>query len=58
LTALQESGPEDVAARFVGELTSRDREWAETLGLGDRLELLPFGSRRSLRSRRRSRRWD
>src|SRR5256885_15171625 len=34
------------SARFVGELTTRDREWAETLGLGDRLELLPFGSRR------------
>ena len=46
LTALQESGLENVVARFVGELTTRDREWAETLGLGDRLELLPFGSRR------------
>jgi glycosyltransferase involved in cell wall biosynthesis len=46
LTALQESGLENVVARFVGELTTRDREWAETLGFGDRLELLPFGSRR------------
>jgi glycosyltransferase involved in cell wall biosynthesis len=46
LTALQESGLENIVARFVGELTARDREWAETLGLGDRLELLPFGSRR------------
>lgn len=46
LTALAESGLENVVARFVGELTSRDREWAEALGLGDRLELLPFGSRR------------
>jgi glycosyltransferase involved in cell wall biosynthesis len=46
LTALQESGLENVVARFVGELTARDREWAETLGLGERLELLPFGSRR------------
>jgi glycosyltransferase involved in cell wall biosynthesis len=46
LTALAESGLEDIVARFVGELTSRDREWAEGLGLGDRLELLPFGSRR------------
>jgi glycosyltransferase involved in cell wall biosynthesis len=45
LTALDDSGLEDVVARFVGELTTRDREWAETLGLGDRLELLPFGSR-------------
>ena len=39
LTALEESGLEDVVARFVGDLTTRDREWAETLGLGDRLEL-------------------
>jgi glycosyltransferase involved in cell wall biosynthesis len=46
LTALVESGLETVVARFVGDLTSRDREWAEGLGLGDRLELLPFGSRR------------
>ncbi|HWH55442.1 MAG TPA: glycosyltransferase [Gaiellaceae bacterium] len=46
LTALVESGLETVTARFVGELTTRDREWAEGLGLGDRLELLPFGSRR------------
>ncbi len=45
LTALQDSGLEGVA-RFVGELTTRDREWAEELGLGERLELLPFGSRR------------
>jgi glycosyltransferase involved in cell wall biosynthesis len=46
LTALQESGLENIVARFVGELTTRDREWAETLDLGDQLELLPFGSRR------------
>ena len=46
LTALKESELESVVARFVGELTTRDREWAETLELGDRLELLPFGSRR------------
>jgi glycosyltransferase involved in cell wall biosynthesis len=46
LTALVESGLESVVARFVGELTTRDREWAEALGLGDRLELLAFGSRR------------
>jgi glycosyltransferase involved in cell wall biosynthesis len=46
LTALVESGLTTVVARFVGELTKRDREWAEGLGLGDRLELLPFGSRR------------
>jgi glycosyltransferase involved in cell wall biosynthesis len=46
LTALSESALENVVARFVGELTARDREWAEALGLGDRLELLPFVSRR------------
>src|SRR5205814_6589807 len=46
LTALAESGLDNAVARFVGELTTRDREWAETLALGDRLELLPFGSRR------------
>jgi glycosyltransferase involved in cell wall biosynthesis len=46
LTALADSRLDTVIARFVGELTTRDREWAEALGLGDRLELLPFGSRR------------
>jgi glycosyltransferase involved in cell wall biosynthesis len=55
LTALKESGLESIVARFVGELTKRDREWAEALGLGDRLELLPFGSRhRSLAYQRDS----
>jgi glycosyltransferase involved in cell wall biosynthesis len=55
LTALKESGLESIVARFVGELTTRDREWAETQGLGDRLELLPFGSRhRSLAYQRDS----
>jgi glycosyltransferase involved in cell wall biosynthesis len=46
LIALKESRLESVVARFVGELTTRDREWAETLELGDSLELLPFGTRR------------
>jgi glycosyltransferase involved in cell wall biosynthesis len=46
LTALKESGLETVVARFVGDLNTRDRGWAEQLELGDRLELLPFGSRR------------
>jgi hypothetical protein len=46
LTALAESNLDDVAARFVGDFLERDREWAAELGLGDRLELLPFGSRR------------
>jgi len=46
LTALAESGLEDVVARFVGDFRLADREWAESLGLGDRLELHPYVSRR------------
>jgi glycosyltransferase involved in cell wall biosynthesis len=34
-------GPEDVVARFVGDFRRADREYAESLGLGDRLELVP-----------------
>jgi glycosyltransferase involved in cell wall biosynthesis len=45
LSALAESGL-DVAARFVGDFRSADRQWAEQLGLGDRLELHPFTTRR------------
>ena len=30
----------DAVARFVGDFRSADREWAETLGLGDRSELI------------------
>jgi glycosyltransferase involved in cell wall biosynthesis len=45
LTAFAESGL-DAVARFVGDFRSADREWAETLELGDRLELHEFGSRR------------
>src|SRR5207244_2070051 len=33
-------------ARFVGDCRAADREWAETLGLGDRLELIPYVTRR------------
>jgi glycosyltransferase involved in cell wall biosynthesis len=45
LTAL--SGTDlDVVARFVGDFRSADREWAAELELGDRLELLPFTTRR------------
>ncbi len=40
LTALQRSEL-DIVARFVGDFRSTDREWAETLELGDRLELIP-----------------
>ena len=45
LTALHESGL-DAVARFVGDFRSADRDWAETLGLGDRLELVPYAPRR------------
>ena len=41
LTALQRSDPE-IVARFLGDFRSSDREWAESLGLGDRLELVPY----------------
>jgi glycosyltransferase involved in cell wall biosynthesis len=46
LEALARSGLEDVVARFVGDFRSADREWAEELGLGDRLELIPYVPRR------------
>jgi glycosyltransferase involved in cell wall biosynthesis len=46
LQALAESGLEDVVARFVGDFRVADREWAESLGLGDRLELHPYVARR------------
>ena len=37
----------DVVARFVGGLRSTDREFAEELGLGDRVEEIPHVPRRS-----------
>jgi glycosyltransferase involved in cell wall biosynthesis len=43
LTALRDSGL-DAVARFVGDFRAADREWAEQLGLGDRLELHPYTS--------------
>src|SRR3954466_12728998 len=45
LTALAESGLEDVVARFVGDFRVSDREWSKSLGLGPRLELHPYVSR-------------
>ena len=42
LSALASSGLDDVVARFVGDFRSEDREWVETLDLGDRLELLDY----------------
>src|SRR6187402_3585581 len=44
LQALRDSGL-DVVARFLGDFRPADREWAEGLGLGDRLELRPYASR-------------
>jgi glycosyltransferase involved in cell wall biosynthesis len=46
LQALASSGLEDVVARFAGDFRSADREWVDGLGLGDRLELLPYLSHR------------
>jgi glycosyltransferase involved in cell wall biosynthesis len=46
LTALSASGL-DIVARFVGDFRASDREWAESLGLGDRLELIPYAPRRA-----------
>lgn len=36
----------DVLARFAGDFRSTDREYAAARGLGDRLQLLPYRSRR------------
>jgi glycosyltransferase involved in cell wall biosynthesis len=46
LRALAESGLEDVVVRFAGDVRAEDREYAEALGLGDRVELLGHVSRR------------
>jgi glycosyltransferase involved in cell wall biosynthesis len=46
LSALAGSGLDDVVARFVGDFRVSDREWAESLGLGAKLEVHPFVSRR------------
>jgi glycosyltransferase involved in cell wall biosynthesis len=54
LQALHDSGL-DASARFVGDFRSSDREWAESLGLGDRLELIDYSPRaESLRLQRDS----
>jgi glycosyltransferase involved in cell wall biosynthesis len=54
LQALHDSGL-DLVARFAGDFRSSDREWAESLGLGDRLELIPYAPRaESLRLQRDS----
>jgi glycosyltransferase involved in cell wall biosynthesis len=46
LRALSASGLEDVVVRFAGEFRAADREFAESLDLGDRIELLGDVSRR------------
>jgi glycosyltransferase involved in cell wall biosynthesis len=45
----------DAVARFVGDFRSSDREWAQSLDLGDRLELVEYQTRaESLRLQRDS----
>ena len=44
LQAFKESALDGVA-RFVGDFRSTDRAWAESLGLGDRLQLVPYAPR-------------
>jgi glycosyltransferase involved in cell wall biosynthesis len=46
LRALAESGLDDVVVRFAGDFRVADREYAEELGLADRIELLGYVSRR------------
>jgi glycosyltransferase involved in cell wall biosynthesis len=45
LRALHDSGL-DVEARFLGDFRRADLEWAEEIGVADRLELVPFAPRR------------
>jgi glycosyltransferase involved in cell wall biosynthesis len=47
LTALSRSGLDDVVVRFLGDFRSTDREWASTLELGERLQLIPYAPRRT-----------
>jgi len=55
LRALADSGLEDVTVRFVGDFRPGDREFMESLGLGDRVEVIDYVPRReSLRLQRDS----
>ena len=55
LRALAESGLEDVTVRFVGDFRPGDREFMESLGLSDRVEVIDYVPRReSLRLQRDS----
>jgi glycosyltransferase involved in cell wall biosynthesis len=46
LTALKQSGLDDVVVRFLGDFRSSDREWLEQQELGDRVELIAYAPRR------------
>ena len=46
LQALADSGLEDVLVRFVGDFRPADREFLESLSLGDRVELIDYVPRR------------
>src|SRR3954449_1451633 len=55
LRALAESGLQDVTVRFVGDFRPADREFMESLGVADRVELIDYVPRReSLRLQRDS----
>jgi glycosyltransferase involved in cell wall biosynthesis len=55
LRALAESGLQDVTVRFVGDFRPGDREFMESLGIADRVELIDYVPRReSLRLQRDS----
>ena len=55
LQALADSGLDDVTVRFLGDFRPGDREFMESLGLGDRVELIDHVPRReSLRLQRDS----
>jgi glycosyltransferase involved in cell wall biosynthesis len=45
LTALKQSDP-SIVARFLGDFRATDRDWVDHLGLGDRIELIPYAPRR------------
>ena len=46
LRAFAAAGLDDAVIRFVGDFRSADREFAESLGLGDKLELIEYVPRR------------
>jgi glycosyltransferase involved in cell wall biosynthesis len=47
LQALADSKLDDVTVRFVGDFRARDREFLESLSLGDRVELVDYVPRRT-----------